>query len=82
MVSSALAYANHISKPTNENNFHRYDTDRIFINTPDSSYVSDKYNCGWWIINQYNKGIPYNWGGFSTIEEFTTGITAGKCARF
>lgn len=65
--SSALAYANHIWKPTNENNFHGYDTDGIFINTPDFSYVSVKYNCGWWIIDQYNKGIPYNWDGSATI---------------
>lgn len=80
VVSSALAYANYIWKPTHENNFHGYDTDGIFINTPDYSYLSAKYNCGWWIIDQYNKGIPYNWGGSSTIEEFNAGITAGKFA--
>ncbi|MBU3114530.1 hypothetical protein [Clostridium lacusfryxellense] len=37
VVSSALTYANHIWKPTNENNSHGYDTDGIFINTLDSS---------------------------------------------
>lgn len=80
VVSRALAYANHIWKPANKNLFHGYDTDGILVNTPDSNYVGTKYNCGWWIINQFNKGIPYNWGGFSTIEEFDTGITAGKFA--
>jgi hypothetical protein len=80
VVSCALAYANHIWKPTYKNMFHGHDTNGVFINTPDSNYISTKYNCGWWIIDQYNKGIPYNWGGSSTIEEFDTGITAGKFA--
>jgi cell wall-associated NlpC family hydrolase len=31
-------------------------------------------------MDQYNKGMPYNWGGSCTIEEFDTGITAGKFA--
>ncbi|KUO69773.1 MAG: hypothetical protein APF77_21845 [Clostridia bacterium BRH_c25] len=80
VVSCALAYANHIWKPTIKNLFHGYDTDGIVVNTPDSNYTSTKYNCGWWIIDQLNKGMPYNWGGFSTTEEFDTGITAGKFA--
>jgi hypothetical protein len=80
VVSCALAYANHIWKPTIKNLFHGYDTDGILINTPDFNYISTKYNCGWWIIEQFNKGLPYNWGGFTTIEEFDTGITEGKFA--
>lgn len=39
-----------------------YDTDGILINTPDLNYKSSKYKCGWWIIGQFNKGVPYNWG--------------------
>lgn len=80
VVSCALAYANHIWKPTVKNLFHGYDTDGILINTPDSNYISTKYNCGWWLIEQFNKGIPYNWGGCTTIEEFDTGIIEGKFA--
>lgn len=41
-----------------------YDTDGILINTPDLNYKSSKYKCGWWIIGQFNKGVPYNWGVF------------------
>ncbi len=80
VVSCALGYANHIWKPTIKNLFHGYDTDGILINTPDSNYISTKYNCGWWIIEQFNKGIPYNWGGCTPIEKFDTGITEGKFA--
>lgn len=80
VVSCALAYANYKWKPTNKNLFHGHDTDGILVNTPDLNYVSIKYNCGWWITDQVNQGIPYNWGGLSTIEEFDTGINLGKFA--
>ncbi|HEY5560689.1 MAG TPA: hypothetical protein VIK72_02855 [Clostridiaceae bacterium] len=45
VVSCALAYANHIWTPTNQNVYHGYDTDGIFVNTPDSDYISSKYSC-------------------------------------
>jgi hypothetical protein len=80
VISCALTYANHIWKSTKNNLFHGNDVGGVLINTPDSNYKSAKFNCGWWIVNQYNKGIPYNWGGSSTIEEFDDGITAGKYA--
>ena len=80
VVSSALDYANHIWKPTTKNLFHGYDTDGILVNTPDSNYTSIKYNCGWWVAEQFNKGIPYNWGGCTTIEVFDTEIAEGKFA--
>ncbi|HEY5563104.1 MAG TPA: hypothetical protein VIK72_15365 [Clostridiaceae bacterium] len=80
VVSCAVTYANHIWKSTINNLFHGYDTDGILVNTPDLNYISNKYNCGWWIIEQFNKGVPYNWGGCTTIEEFDTGIADGKFA--
>jgi hypothetical protein len=80
VVSCALDYANHTWKPSIRNVFHGYDANGILINTPDSDYTSDKYSCGWWIIDKPNQGIPYNWGGLSTIEEFDAGIESGKFA--
>lgn len=80
VVSCALAYANHIWTPTYQNSYHGYDIDGISVNTPDFDYVNSKYNCGWWLIDQVNIGIPYNWGGCSTIDEFNTGIELGKMA--
>lgn len=79
-VSCALDYAKHLWKPTNSNLFHGYDANGNLVNTPDLNYISTKYKCGWWIIEQTNQGIPYNWGGLSTIEEFDTGIKIGKFA--
>ena len=80
VVASALVFANHVWEPTDKNFLHGYDRDGIFVNTPDCNYISSKFKCGWWILDQYNKGIPYNWGGSSTIDEFNVGIATGKFA--
>ncbi len=80
VVKCALGYANHLWKPSSINSYHGYDEDGILVNTPDSGYKSSKYNCGWWLMDQFNKGIPYNWGGCSTIVDFSEGIMAGKYA--
>ena len=80
VVASALVFANHVWEPTDKNFLHGYDRDGIFVNTPDCNYISSKFKCGWWILNQSNKGIPYNWGGSSTIDEFNVGIATGKYA--
>lgn len=80
VVTCALNYANHKWEPNTKNFFHGYDDDGILVNTPDSNYISTEYNCGWWIMDQFNEGIPYNWGGCATIEEFDIGIREGKFA--
>jgi hypothetical protein len=32
------------------------------------------------VPGQWNEGVPYQWGGFSTLAEFDRGIAAGKAA--
>lgn len=80
VVECTLDYANHIWVPTEKNLFHGYDNDGILVNTPDTTYSSIMFQCGWWIVNQENKGLPYNWGGCSNIEEFELGLNEGKFA--
>ncbi|WMJ87456.1 hypothetical protein [Anaerocolumna sp. MB42-C2] len=80
VVNCALKYADHIWKPTFANAYHGYDEKGILVNTPDTGFNSTEYMCGWWRINLFNKGIPYNWGGCSTIEEFDAGLITGKYA--
>lgn len=60
--------------------YHGYDQDGVLVNTPDVTYLSEKYQCGWWHVNQENIGLPYSWGGCSSIEEFERGIAEGKFA--
>ncbi len=80
VVKCAIEYAKYIWIPTNENIFHGYDKDGILVNTPDINYVSEKFSCGWWKAGQENRGMPYNWGGETTIKEFENGLFEGKFA--
>ena len=50
------------------------------VDTPDITWRGDILNCGWWIVNQRNVGIPYAWGIASTLVEFDKGIVEGKFA--
>ena len=47
---------------------------------PMPASTSDGKERGWWIAGQPNIGIPYQWGGFSTPEEFDRGLREGKYA--
>jgi hypothetical protein len=81
VVLMAIEYANFSWKPSEEHRFHGLDTDRILVNTPDTNYKSAKFpGCNWWQIDQVNTGVPYNWGGASTLAEFEKGILEGKFA--
>lgn len=80
MVSLANEYADYVWAPTEKNCYHGYDRERISVNTPDYDYVGTSYHCGWWKVNQNNKGIPYNWGGCSSLQDFERGIIEGKFA--
>lgn len=78
VITRSKTYADHLWTPSQNNVFRGYDINGIYVNTPDSAYESAQFDCGWWQVNQTNKGIPYNWGGCSTIEDFDIGIMNGK----
>ncbi len=80
VVACAFAYANHKWVPSGHNLLHGEDADGILVNTPDEGYKSAKYNCGWWRLNVSNQGIPYHWGGASSIDDFDRGIASGMFA--
>jgi Mg-chelatase subunit ChlD/PKD repeat protein len=58
MMEIAEAYENHVWNPTLSNVYHG-----DVVDTPDSGYSG-----GWWIVNEPNTGIPYQWGGFSSLD--------------
>ncbi|HKL98453.1 MAG TPA: hypothetical protein VJZ06_00940 [Mobilitalea sp.] len=80
VVEKALLYANHEWYATEKNVLHGMDTNGIFVDTPDISWHGEVLDCGWWKVNQKNKGVPYGWGNASTLEEFDNGIAEGKYA--
>lgn len=68
IIEKALRYASHSWYAHPAHSCHTQD-----INTPDAAHG------GWWEIGE-NTGMPYCWGGNSTIEEFDDALAHGKFA--
>lgn len=61
---------------------HGDDADGIRVDTPDVSLPGDGHlrPDGWWRPGRWNEGIPYQWGGFSSLAEFDQGLRMGLAA--
>ncbi len=80
VIKLALLYANHEWEATEKNIMHGLDSNGIPVDTPDVTWSGKELNCGWYKPNETNTGIPYSWGGASTIEDFDNGLLSGKYA--
>ncbi len=80
VLDTARAYQTLSWIPTTRNILHGLDSDRIRVDTPDQSLHRAGTRPGWWVPSQTNVGVPYMWGGFSSLEQFAEGIKAGKAA--
>jgi cell wall-associated NlpC family hydrolase len=79
-LALAEAYRSHRWQPTSANVLHGPDADGVQVDTPDTSYQKPGAVTGWWVPGQGNEGVPYQWGGFATLEQFDQDIAAGKAA--
>ncbi|HWB06583.1 MAG TPA: hypothetical protein VG796_26395 [Verrucomicrobiales bacterium] len=79
-LAIAEAYRSHKWQPTEANVLHGADTDGIQVDTPDICYRKKGSFPGWWVPGRVNEGMPYQWGGFATPEQFDLDIAAGKAA--
>lgn len=80
VIEKALYYADYEWYATEANVYHGIDFMGRHVDTPDVTWTGEELDCGWWMPNQVNKGIPYCWGKGSTIEEFEQGLKEGKYA--
>lgn len=80
VIAKAMQYAQHQWYAQERNVLHGYDSNHILVDTPDITWTGDTLNCGWWKKDEINQGIPYCWGGATTIESFDQGIKEGKYA--
>jgi hypothetical protein len=76
MLKTAHEYSTHQWKGSQANILHGADPDHVTVHTPDNTMFPD----GWSAAGKLNMGIPYTWGGFSSIEEFEEGVAQGKLA--
>ncbi len=76
ILEIARRYATFEWTATEANVWHGQDEDGVRVDTPDRSFDGK----GWSADGSINRGMPYAWGGFSTIEEFHTGLERGLYA--
>jgi cell wall-associated NlpC family hydrolase len=79
-IHTAEAYRTHRWMAGAENVLHAPDADGIRVDTPDIGYRRPGAVPGWWVPGQWNEGVPYQWGGFSALGEFDTGVARGLAA--
>src|SRR5215469_3689381 len=79
VLRAAKAYANHPWQAGEANIFHGNDAAGARIDTPDRKTLG---RGGWFADGRINTGLPYCWGGDSTLAEFDEGIAAGRPAGY
>lgn len=79
-LGTAEAYRIHRWTGSGTNLMHGPDSKGIQVDTPDSTYQKPGAIPGWWRTGEENEGVPYQWGGFSTLAQFDAGLRAGKAA--
>ncbi|HEX3625356.1 MAG TPA: hypothetical protein VH280_08020 [Verrucomicrobiae bacterium] len=79
IMDTAQAYANHQWRATPANVFHGTDAAGMWVDTPDVDYWGPG---GWYADGRTNVGVPYCWGGDSTLVEFDHGISQGRPAGY
>jgi len=69
IIEVAEGYKNHEWYPTEDNIFHGIYAGMV-VDTPDrNTYTTQPENWGW-TTGEKNIGVPYQWGGFSSIPDF------------
>ena len=79
-IRTARRYASHRWTPTKANVWHGYDEQGVRVDTPDESFKVRGLRPGWWRVGEENQGVPYQWGGFSSLAEFDQGVANGYAA--
>jgi hypothetical protein len=78
-IETAEAYASHQWRGMPANVFHGIDPAGVWIDTPDVEFWGPG---GWYAGGGTNVGVPYCWGGASTLAEFDRGLQQGRPAGY
>ena len=66
--------------PTLSNLKHGKDPDGILVHTPDADLIKHGHRNGWWKPGEVMTGMPYQWGGFDTPDQFLKDLKRGQAA--
>lgn len=75
-VATAYLYTQVEWAPQEKHIMHGPDKAGIPVATPDAGLAAN----GWWKPGTAAKGMPYQWGGFDTPQQFLKSIRRGKAA--
>jgi hypothetical protein len=75
-VATAYTYTQVAWTPEQRHLLHGPDKAGIVVQTPDTSLPIN----GWWKPGEPAKGVPYQWGGFDTPQQFLSSIRRGQAA--
>lgn len=75
ILTIARRYAEHKWSVNSDHVFHGLDMNGNQVDTPDKDYRAGGFEVG-----EENVGIPYKWGGFSSIDQFDQGISENMFA--
>lgn len=76
VLQTAKLYATFEWRASSANVLHGVDADGVRVDTPDVGFDP----AGWRADGSPNRGMPYSWGGFTSIEEFQAGLSQGLFA--
>ena len=76
-LALAERYATYRWTGREANVLHGPDDEGVPVDTPDASFTAQ----GWRAGVEY-AGVPYAWGGFSSLDEFEAGLAAGLAAGY
>ena len=79
VLETAAAYANHQWHGSAANIYHGLDKTNVWVDTPDEEFWGTG---GWYTDGRTNIGVPYCWGGASTLAEFDRGLAQGRPAGY
>ncbi len=79
-LAIAERYRTHRWTPAVANILHGTDPDGVEVDTPDIGFRKPGAVPGWWVPGIVNEGIPYQWGGFATPEQFDRELATGMAA--
>ncbi len=69
-VSIARAYTTLAWKGEKRHAHHGKDPDGQWVDTPDAASAGEHGKAFWWRTQGWNRGMPYQWGGFDTPRSF------------
>lgn len=79
-IEIAEAYLQHRWYAQKRNIRHGLDSAGVRVDTPDHNFNAPGIRPGWWRPGTWNTGVPYQWGGFSNLEDFDKGLRDGLAA--